>query len=172
MARARLDILVSHYDEPVETVVAFLSMLDGQDADPSLYRVVVGNDGHVVPVPVDAMSGHRYDVSYVETHHGGVSHIRNTLIDASSSEYLMLCDVDDRFSDATCLSRFIEMCDGHDVIASWFEHRGDVLPPSTTLVHGKAFRRGYLLDNGIRFDEDLVMSSDEYFLVQASLLRC
>lgn len=165
-----LDILVSHYDEPVATVAAFLSMLDAQDADPSSFRVYVGNDGHDVPVPQEALSGHAYDVRYVETHHGGVSHVRNALIDASDGEYLMLCDVDDRLMDGSCLSRYVTMCDGSDVVMSAFAKGDEPMPPNTLLVHGKAFRRRYLEDNGIRFDDDLTRCSDGYFLVQTTLL--
>lgn len=168
-----LDILVSHYDEPLDMVGEFLRMVDCQDADMSGVRVIIGNDGGV-PVPPDMLSGYRFDARCVESIHAGISHIRNVLLDSSDAEYVMLCDVDDCFHDDACLSRYLDLCDGTDMVVTGFvlrlPDRDELLSPRTTLVHGKLFRRAYLTENDIRFDDDLVRSSDEYFVIQALAL--
>ena len=164
-----IDILVSHYNEPVEMVSRFLDMLDGQDADG--FSVIVGNDGHDVPIPREVMD-RDYEVRYVETYHGGVSHIRNVLLNEATSDYVAFCDCDDRYLHGG-LGRLIALCDGHDVVRTPFVAvLGDgttrVLQPDVPLFHGKAFRREHVLRNAL-FDEDLIVSCDHHFIMQATL---
>lgn len=175
---AKIDILVSHYNEPAEMVGSFLDRLDEQDADG--FGVIIGNDGHDVPITPEVIGSRPYDVKYVETYHGGVSHIRNVLLHESDAEYVAFCDCDDHYLEGG-LKRLIELCDGCDVVSSRFVSvRGDgstyVYSVMTKLFHGKAFRREYVIENA-RFDEDFIISRDPHFVNQAivgakSIVRC
>lgn len=169
-----LDILVCHYNEPLDYVRSFLSSVDSQD-DLDGVRVVICNDGSEVPVTFDLIEGHEYEVSYIESARGGLSHTRNVLLDEADADYVMLCDIDDHFLDDGSVGRLKSLCDGCDVVQTDFVKRyangtWDILPHDVNLVHGKAFRREFVAENGIRFADDLVMASDGYFLTQTSLL--
>ena len=171
-----LELLVSHHREPADVVARLLSSVDAQrGVDPSRVRVTICNDGHERPLPEGIERGHPYEVRYFEAERGGVSHTRNALLDAATGDYLMFCDCDDLLAGPGSLRRTIELCEGVDVAVPAFlketEGGGLVTEDSNVqMIQGKAFRRRYLADNGIRFCDDLVESGDPYFTWQAALL--
>lgn len=109
----------------------------------------------------------------------GVCKCRNFGIDNATGEYVMLCDCDDRFCNLYGLRMlWSKMNDGYDAITSVFieEHNRNGIfeiisrDKDGTFIHGKAYRKAYLDEQKIRFDESLVVNEDGYFTCLATQL--
>jgi len=166
----RLQILVNHYKEPSITVSRLLASIARQSCvDPSDYEVLVYSDG------TELYDGvvERFGVRYRSLPHRGVCATRNALMDDADAEYLVFCDADDYFHSSLGLWRILKAIDdlGCDVIGSPYEKElirdgrptYEPMRRDTIRVHGKAFKRSFLVENDIRFPDEMEFSGDMYF---------
>lgn len=176
----RLQLLVPHWQETADEMTPLLDSLAlQQSVDLSEVGVVIAFDGpDAAPLPLDEWRV-RYPFAIDDVHpeNGGVSHARNAALDASVGEYVMFCDADDMFCDVCGLYvifREMDVDGGFDTLVSVFREEtrgpnGEVVyinrENDPTFVHGKVHRRQYLVDEGIRFDDDLTCHEDSYFNV-------
>ena len=168
-----LQVLVNHYRESEAVVSRFLSSLAMQRGVE--FSVLLRTDGGV-ELDRAFLDGFGLDIDYRALPHAGVCPTRNAMLAEATADYVMFCDVDDCFcSDDGLLSLMaVARETGADVIGSDYlsEHaEGDgygfsVYRRDTVRLHGKAFRRAYLMENGIAFPE-LETSGDMYFLYLA-----
>ena len=166
---ARLQILVNHYREPEETVARFLGSLASQEGvDWGDVEVLVRSDG--TALRDGFMQSFGIPVRYEALPHSGVCHTRNVLMDAATADYLMFCDVDDRILGTRGVSRMLKAIDdvGTDVIVAPYEVElpdGGYRTETDDTVHvfSKAFRRAYLVDNDIRFPDEMETCGDMHF---------
>ena len=178
---ARLQILVPHWQERAADMEPLLDSIALQQAiDFAEVGVVVAHDGAVARRLPEKRWERKYPfaIEHVNAEKGGVSHARNAALDAATAEYVMFCDADDMFFNA-CGLRIIldEIGSGFDALSSKFmeearDHEtGEPVFVSheedSTFVHGKVYRRAYLVDNGIRFDDSLTIHEDSYFNILA-----
>lgn len=168
-----IQILVARYKEPSWMVRRLLdSVAFQQGFDLSDVSVIVCNDGDYV-LPEETFDGYPFEVTYVVMPHRGVSATRNTLLDMSYGEYLMFCDADDCFHDMVGLNVVGEaMRGGFDVfVPAFLEETSDFRYMTRSrdpfFLHGKVFRRAYLMECDIRWDDSFVTSGDNYFLWQS-----
>lgn len=170
----KLDILIPYYNEQLSVFNRLLtSIVQQQNVDFINVAVHVYNDGGN-PIPISMFEGLPFTTVYHEGNHRGVSATRNRLVDLSNGDYLMCCDADDMFTDMFGLSYiFKAMKKGFDVFNSSFyeegrNRQGDkvyiVRKNDTYFVHGKVFRRQYLVENNIRWNDEFAYSGDSYFL--------
>lgn len=170
----KLDILMPHYDEPWELVEPFFASMRLQlGVDFSDYRVIMVNDGDKVVFDTSLFTSYPFAVEYYVMPHGGVSAARNYAFDHSDADYVMYCDCDDGFVNLYGLHLLQEnMEKGYDAITSVFieEHRMDdgtyrILRKErdATFVHGKVYKRQYLIDKELRFNPKLTIHEDGYF---------
>ena len=169
-----LDLIVPHYKEPWETCKYLFDTLATQRGiNFNDIRVIVVNDGDCL-LNEDCFAGYPYKVEYLKKQHGGVSAARNYGLDRSKADYVMFCDIDDGFLNNYGLYLvFSAMNEGFDMLVSTFIEesfvKGTEVPlilprkDDMTFVHGKAYRRQFLLDNGLRFDPNLTIHEDGYF---------
>ena len=147
------------------------------------FGVVIVYDGEeATPLPEEEWhSYYPYEIKFVHAPHGGVSAARNHALDNATATYVMFCDADDMFYHAcgirilfdemnraefdTLTTLFIEETRNPQTNEPVFVQH----PQDTTFVHGKVHRRQYLLDNNIRWNENLRIHEDSYFNV---LCRC
>jgi glycosyltransferase involved in cell wall biosynthesis len=132
------------------------------------------SDGGDVQLKREDLSGFPFSISYTYAEHSGVCHTRNMLLDKSTSEYLMFCDVDDTFNGEDGLYTLLKKAKetGADVVATPYsierkEKDGftyGLIEKDTLRVHGKIFRREYLYQNSIRFPDEMETSGDMMFL--------
>lgn len=174
-----LDIIVTHYKEPWEVgkplfdIIGLQRMVNFDDVG-----VILVNDGEEHELPQECFEGYPYSICQMSIPHGGVSKARNAGLDASTADWIMYCDFDDSYS--SLLALHLIFCamheDKYDVVWSCFtEETKDpngnlVLVPHErdwVFIHGKAFRRQYLVDNNIRFHEKLTIHEDVYFVMMA-----
>ena len=136
--------------------------------------VILVNDGEESRLPDELFKDYPYRVDNITIPHGGVSRARNAGLDASKADWVMVCDFDDQICSTLGLqllfsaieednkdmywSHFLEEVTINDLGAvRLVPHGRDVI-----FVHGKMFRRQWLVDNNIRFNDGLTLHEDVY----------
>lgn len=176
----KISILIPQYNEDSSIISVLLdSIAIQQNIDLNDIEVIVVNDGSDILLPDDFLSKYRYDIKYIKSNHVGVSEARNIALDNATGDYVMFCDADDSFFTVAGLYLVMrETNKNYDMLISAFfqqyldndeflfvKHEFD-----TTFIHGKVFRRQFLIDNNIRFDKELVVNEDSYFVTLSQKL--
>lgn len=170
----KLDLIVTHYNEPWETGQKLFDMLTLQRgvnfADVGIIVVQDGPDGALPWAEI--LKDFPIQAKLVNLKHGGVSRARNAGIEASDAEWVMFCDFDDMFTGVHSLRKFIEaMTPDADMIYSHIQgeqendhrYRLEMYADNDTFIHGKMFRRQFLIDSHLRFEPDVHFSEDTLF---------
>lgn len=174
-----LDIIVTHYDEPVSVYGKFFDMLSMQRGiDFNDIQVIVIDDGGDIPFDLKILDGVPYPCVYRVVEHGGISAARNHGIDMAEAEWMMFCDCDDTFSTVYSLKTILATLNNKSVskrfdmlyVKFWAEDAdGDggikLVERGINLVfvHGKIYRTSFIKTNGLRFPEDLEFNEDSAF---------
>lgn len=177
----KLQILIPQYKEKKETLKPLLdSIALQQGIDLKDVGVVIVNDGYPKSkLPDKFLKSYPFKIEYYMEEHRGVSGTRNSCLDHATADYVMFCDADDMFFSMVGLNiMFVEMDKGFNSLTTkfyeeihrdgkvWFtEHKQD-----RTFVHGKFHKRQYLIDMGIRFNDELTVHEDSYFNYMATTL--
>lgn len=172
MAR-KLTLVVPHYKENWDVCKFLFDSIETQHGiDKEDFDVLLVNDGDDVVFDKSVFEPYSYHIEYAVKPHGGLSDTRNYGIEHGDSEYIMFCDCDDGFLNNYGLhlvlgaieegfdflySTFIEE---QPVGAGWkvFRREKDIV-----FVHGKCYRRQFLLDKDLRFDTAMHFSEDSLF---------
>lgn len=176
-----LDFLIPHWQETPDVMEPLLgSIALQQGVDMSDLGVIVAYDGpDAAPLPTDEWAArYPFRITHVHAPKGGVSATRNAALDASSADYVMFCDADDMMHNMCGIQVISEQMErGFDALVSTFMEQAKVpgtdslgLVPHVndmTFVHGKVYRRRYLVERSIRFDPALTVHEDSYFNVLA-----
>ena len=174
----KLNILIPQYNECEVDISPLLdSIAIQQNIDFDEIGVIICNDGSDYILCDNFIQSYPFDIQYYKESHKGVSATRNFLLNKSDAEYVMFCDADDMFYNACGLwilfrefekgefdafiSTFIEEARDDDSVM-YINHDID-----TTFVHGKVYRKQYLIDNNIRFNDLLTIHEDSYFVTLA-----
>ena len=172
----KLQILVPQYKESNEVIKPLLdSIAIQQSIDFKDVGVVIVSDGGDVRLSLDFLSQYPFKIEYYHNKHRGVSATRNACLDKATADYVMFCDADDMFFNACGLFIIMQEIDngGFDSLTSTFIE--ETRNPKTkqplfvnheydsTFVHGKVHRRAYLVDNNIRWNNNLTIHEDSYF---------
>lgn len=177
----KLQILVPQYKEDDSVVKPLLDSIALQQAiDFRDVGVIIVNDGTDARLSDGLLNAYPFEIRYYLAEHGGVSATRDRCFDYATADYVMWCDADDMFHTVTGLwVIFSEIANGgFDALVSAFvEETKDPLSGSrvfvvrgatpqeadSTFVHGKVYRRQYLVKNGIRWNHALTVHEDGYF---------
>ena len=171
----KLDILVPHYHESAEVIKPLLdSIAIQQNVDFDDIGVIICHDGediHNLCFDRD----YPFVIEQIRIPHGGVSAARNAALDHSEAEYVQFADADDMFFNACGLwvvFRDLEANDVDTFVSNFLEETRTadtdkvvylVHSDDATFVHGKVHRRQYLIDQNIRWNEELTVHEDSYF---------
>ena len=183
MAR-KLDIIVTHYREPWKVGKQLFDMIECQRGiNFDDIRVLFIQDGDEGTLWSGYVTDYSYCVIPIGIPHGGVSAARNAGLRFSDAEWVMFCDFDDAFYHTYALAQFFrEMRDDRNIIVSKF--LWEVIDPAgrqglktfegndCVFIHGKMFRRSWLMENNLRFDNELTVHEDSYFVTLAELVCC
>lgn len=172
----KLQILIPQYKETEEIIKPLLdSIAIQQNVDFQEIGVIICNDGTDVRLSENFLKDYPFEVQYHLQPHKGVSATRNACLDKATADYVMFCDADDMFYNACGLYIVFREIDngGFDSLMSLFveesRHPQTKEPMyinhdmDSTFVHGKVHRRGFLLQQGIRWNESLTIHEDSYF---------
>ena len=173
-----LQILIPQYKETDEIIKPLLDSIGlQQNVDFDEIGVIIVNDGTDVKLSDELLNSYPYKIEYYQNEHKGVSATRNACLDHAKADYIMFCDADDMFYNACGLYivfREINELGGFDALISAFleETRmpDDRETPvyvtremDSTFVHGKFYRRKYLKNQKIRWNNNLTIHEDSYF---------
>ena len=176
----KLQLLIPQYEETEEVIKPLLdSIALQQNIDMKDIGVIIANDGSEVILSESFVNSYPFKVEYLICDHRGVSATRNACLDAATADYVMFCDADDMFFNMCGLYIiFREMAgDGFNVMISAFTEESR--DPKTkepvyinheldsTFVHGKVYRRSFLENNKIRWNDSLTIHEDSYFNILA-----
>lgn len=183
MEQKKLQILVPQYKETDEVIAYLLDSIKIQQGiKMDEIGVIICNDGSDTLLSEPFLQSYPYEIQYLKMPHRGVSAARNFCIDHANAEYVMFCDADDMFISSLGLWLiFNEITDGgFDDLNSEFlaeepnretgESEYGIYDRDGIFVHGKVFRRQYLLDQRIRFNERLSVCEDCNFVGLAQSL--
>jgi hypothetical protein len=168
-----LDLFITHWTEPWEVVRPGLEILKLQrHVDWEQIRVTIVHDG-TEAFPDEWFSGYPFQVFQAELPHGGIAAARNWCIDHSDAEWIKWNDCDDMFANIYALFDLTHAMEiGKQCDMLWFDLRASLLDGRVftktdrdpVLIHGKAFRRSFLKEHGIRYNEELTWCEDSAFL--------
>lgn len=170
----KLTIVVPHYKEPWEVCKFLFDSIQIQHGvDFNDFEVLMVNDGDEVVFDKEVFAPYTFDIRYEVKEHGGLSDTRNYGIDHAESEYIMFCDCDDGFLNNYGIHLVLgAIQEGFDFLYSsfveeqpngeggWSICRRD---HNLVFVHGKCYRRQFLIDKKIRFDTEMWFSEDSIF---------
>lgn len=172
----KLQILIPQYKEDEKVIRPLLDSIEIQqnvDLEHEVGAIIV-NDGSDVLLSAEFLNRYTFPIQYVIAPHLGVSAARNIALEQATADYVTYCDADDMYYNACGLwIIFREIALGEfDGLRSVFIeeiHRpdGEVLyinrENDSTFVHGKVWRRQYLIENNIRWNNDLKIHEDSFF---------
>ena len=173
----KLQLLIPQYQETDEIIRPLLdSIALQQNVDFDEVGVIIVNDGSRVELSSELPGSYPFKINYHRRAHAGVSATRNAALDLAAADYVMFCDADDMFCHVCGLWAIMrEIESGFDALASSFleeTRRGNQVHyighnNDATFVHGKVYRRQFLEENGIRWNEALTIHEDSFFNVLA-----
>lgn len=170
-----LDIIVPHYHEPWSTIEKFFTILDLQrGVSFSSFRVILVNDGEENALPEEHFSSREYDVWQMSIPHAGVSAARNHGLKSATAPWVMFCDCDDMFFHPFALMDILNVLPNDKADLLWTDYfteanrkfNATVIMKTgfdAVFVHGKLYRRQFLLDHNIFFDEEISYCEDSLF---------
>lgn len=190
-------ILVPHYNEPIEVCKPLLdSIAIQQNIDMNEIEVVICDDGpDAVLLPDEFLKSYPYDIQYHREPKGGVSQMRNKAFEYSTGEYVTWADIDDCYY--TCLALWFvkretqtpmqvpingvpTTVNGFDALYSVFLEEGRNPETGETyfidrkdgfqFVHGKIFKRDFIVNNNIHFFPECVIHEDN--VLNAEVQAC
>ena len=172
----KLQFLIPQYEETEEIVKPLLdSIAIQQNINMNDIGVIIVNDGSNVILSDEFINSYPFKVEYYKNEHKGVSATRNACLDKATADYVMFCDADDMFYNVCGLWIIFREIDngGFDTLMSAFleetinpktkEHLYITRPQDSTFVHGKIHRRQFLINNNIRWNDNLTIHEDSYF---------
>ena len=170
-----LDIIVPHYNEPWEIGRKLFRMIDMQRGiDFRQICVTIVNDGGN-RIPEECLAEFRYEVRQIDIPHSGVSAARNAGIDHARYGWLMFVDFDDMLTGVYALRDVMTLlpADGYDmlwsriIVEDFTDGKEQIFfsPEAQRFVfcHGKVYRKAFLDEQDIRFDETMHFQEDSLF---------
>ena len=176
----KLQILIPQFNETKEVIRPMLESISTQQGVnlKKDIEVLIGNDGSDVKLPLDFLGSFSFPIHYLQFEHSGLPGTRGHLFDAASADYVMFCDADDMFLSCLALYTILAYADkGFDAlicdfmeevinketgVSIFFPHKKDC-----TFVHGKIYRRQFLLDNHIVWHPDVKGHEDSGYNILA-----
>lgn len=178
----KLQILVPQYEETEEDIRPLLDSIEiQQNIDMNEIGVIIVNDGSDIHLSKEFLSKYSYKIEYYLEEHKGVSAARNACLDHATADYVMFCDADDMFYSVCGLWVIFKEFDnkvegkeyGFDSLITLFIEESRIPETNevvyvnhemdTTFVHGKIHRRQYLINNNIKWNNDLTIHEDSFF---------
>lgn len=171
----KLQILVPQYNETEDIIKNLLDSIEiQQNVDKNDIGVIIVNDGSNTHLSKKFLDGYSYRIDYYLNEHKGVSATRNSCLFNSTADYIMFCDADDMFYHVYALQTIFDKIErGFDVLISPFIEEFKekdkvgryyiIQDDETTFVHGKVYRKQYLIENNIFWNEELTLHEDVYF---------
>ena len=166
-----LDLFITHWNEPWEIGEKGFRMLGMQRlVNWDDIRITLVHDG-TEKFPDEYFRDIPCGVKQVVIPPGGIAAVRNWCIDNSDATWIKWNDFDAMFANVYSLQDMMYVLDNDEFDLLWFDVMAEVEghkylkdKRDPVVIHGKVFRRSFLLDNQIRFNESLTWCEDSAFL--------
>lgn len=170
----KLSVVIPCYNAK-ETIAKSLHSIAMQSISDEIEVIIVNDcDGINYDAIIDTARFGDLHIKYiVRDKNGGCGASRNTGISQATSDYVMFLDADDCFTNCLALEILYNRIKSEDadMLVSGFE--SEIRQPngiaikkinkSPTWCHGRVYKRQYLLDNNLYFDERLRINEDVEF---------
>ena len=166
-----LDIVITHYDEPWFICKKQFMMLDMQRIVnwDEITVTVINDGGH--SLPEEKLTRLSFPVHQIAIPKNGISVARNIGFELGTEPWIMWCDCDDCFTNIYALDEILSAIRKSDNDMMWtkcFTEMGRIVVPIAderhfAFIHGKVYRRQFLIESGIRFDERRTYGEDTLF---------
>lgn len=170
-----LQILIPQYKETDEVIHPLLDSIKLQkNVNFNDIGVIIVNDGTDVKLSNKLLKSYPFKIEYIANEHKGVSATRNCCLDHATADYVMFCDADDMFSNIIGIQLILETIRDYpfEILTSTFieellmddgRYHYNLRENDSIFVHGKIFNRKFLIDNNIRWGDELLVHEDSYF---------
>lgn len=170
-----LQILIPQYKETDDVIRPLLDSIKIQkNVNFNDIGVIIVNDGTDVKLSNKLLKSYPFKIEYIANEHKGVSATRNCCLDHATADYVMFCDADDMFSNIIGIQLILETIRDYpfEILTSTFveelligdgQYRYNLRENDNIFVHGKIFNRKFLIDNNIRWGDELLVHEDSYF---------
>ena len=169
----KLQLLIPQYKETEDQVRPMLESIAGQQGA-DLKRdieVLMGNDGSDTKLSEEFLGSFPFSVRYISFEHSSPAGCRGHLFDMATADYVMFCDADDMFlTNLAFHTIFSFMEKGFDALVCDFleevrdrrngQYHYISRKRDPSFVHGKVYRRQFLLDNHIVWKADMSRHED------------
>ena len=182
-----LDIIIPHYKESEKVIYPLLDSINLQQlVDFKLINIIIVNDGNDVILSDSFFKQFsNLTIKYFIKSHGGVAAARNFGVKKSTSDFIMFCDADDMFISLVALFGIFAEIERHPdtlIVKSNFLVEApesetssklgiiDAMAPGYSryfvdlFIHGKLFKRKFLIDCNIIFPEKIKVGEDKAFV--------
>lgn len=186
MEHKKLQFLVPQYKEKEETIKFLLDSIECQvGIDKKEIGVIICSDGGEYILDKKFLKKYSYDIDYVICKHRGVSATRNSAFLLSDADYVMYCDSDDGFCNTFAIKIIFENIDlsekenkPFDLMSTKFyserQPEGDkpwslsVVDHNNVYIHSRVYRRSYLVENNLYFNEKIWANEDSFFNISTN----
>lgn len=170
-----LQILIPQYKETDDVIRPLLDSIKIQkNVNFNDISVIIVNDGTDVKLSNKLLKSYPFKIEYIANEHKGVSATRNCCLDHATADYVMFCDADDMFSNIIGIQLILETIRDYpfEILTSTFveelltgdgQYHYNLRENDNIFVHGKIFNRKFLVDNNIRWRDELLVHEDSYF---------
>ncbi len=183
--KKRLSIVIPRYRESEREVFPLLaSIADQVGVGQREIEVIIANDGGGAgALNGDFLALFGLDIRQIQLErNGGCGVARQAAIDTAGGDYILCCDADDVLHNVGVLGAALEEAEktAADILTTNFLE--ELLMPDGSYqyithdgpvgcwMHGKFLRRQFLVQNNIRFHDDLKEHEDSYYLCIAMAL--
>ena len=171
----KLNILITQYKETDEEIKPLLDSIQIQQRiNFEDIEVIIGNNGSDVKLTDDFINHYSYPIKYIQFKNTVLGGNRQNLMGVADAEYVMWCDADDMFYHALALHKIFQYIEqGFDVLFNDFieelfineKYYTRRLEEDHIHVHGKVYRRQFILDNKMNWCDKLSYNEDGCFNV-------
>ena len=173
----KIDILITRYNEPVKLLLRLLDSIKNQlNFDFNNLNVFIINDGIENAINTDFIQNYPFKITYKAIEKSGVSVARQLAFNLTNSDYVMFCDTDDFFHScfglATVYTALTLADSAPDLVQSLVAetdacelNNKNFINYATCdgTIHGKVFKRSFLVKHNITWNPDLTLYEDGVF---------
>lgn len=162
----KLSIVIPQYKESDKMLRKALGTIENQKGiDLSEIEVLIVNDCSDVLPSKDLEKEFSFRVRVLRTRkNGGPGLARQYGTERAKGEYVLYLDADDCLISCIALRYIMAYKGNADIIkGKFFNENTNVVSDGWTWVHGKFYKRQFLIDSGLRFPKELRVNEDAYF---------
>lgn len=173
-----LDLYITHWNEPWEIGrPAFWMLALQRGVQWDQVKITLVHDGSEA-FPEENFAGFPFTVHQVCLPHGGIAKARNWCIEHGEGKWIKWNDFDDTFANIYSLRDMMNVLPTEKFDLLWFHMYQEDFSGSVYIrrdrdcvfVHNKVLRRKFLLDNELRFKEDLTWCEDSAFFADVEMV--